>query len=206
MYKDLIGKIVIVIGFLKGIGKVIVEWFGQEKMNVVVNYYSDLFGVDEIVDIIKYSGGKVVVVEVDVLKEVGIQVFLDVVLEYFGMFDVMVNNFGFNGVEVMLYEMSLEDWQRVIDVNVIGIFMGVKVVFNYMMKNNIKGNVLNILSVYQQILCFVNVQYFMFKGGIKMMIEMLVFNYVNKGICVNVIVFGIIVIELNVDMKKEVNR
>lgn len=57
MYQDLQGKIVIVIGFLKGIGKVIVECFGKEWMNVVVNYFGDFVGVDEVVDFIEKVGG-----------------------------------------------------------------------------------------------------------------------------------------------------
>ncbi|SPU13018.1 dehydrogenase [Bacillus spizizenii] len=71
MYKDLTGKTAIVTGSSKGIGKAIAERFGQEKMNVVVNYHSDPSGADETVDIIKHSGGKAVAVEADVSKEAG---------------------------------------------------------------------------------------------------------------------------------------
>lgn len=121
MYKDLTGKTAIVTGSSKGIGKAIAERFGQEKMNVVVNYHSDPSGADETLEIIKQNGGKAVAVEADVSKEEGIQALLDTALEHFGTLDVMVNNSGFNGVEAMPHEMSLEDWQRVIDVNVTGI-------------------------------------------------------------------------------------
>ncbi len=57
MYKELTGKTAIVTGSSKGIGKAIAERFGQEKMNVVVNYHSDPSGADETVDIIKQNGG-----------------------------------------------------------------------------------------------------------------------------------------------------
>ncbi len=120
-------------------------------------------------------------------KEEGIQALLDTALEHFGTLDVMVNNSGFNGVEAMPHEMSLEDWQRVIDVNVTGTFLGAKAALNHMMKNNIKGNVLNISSVHQQIPRPVNVQYSTSKGGIKMMTETLALNYADKGIRVNAI-------------------
>ncbi|MGW8262628.1 SDR family NAD(P)-dependent oxidoreductase, partial [Bacillus sp. LR--39] len=177
MYKDLTGKTAIVTGSSKGIGKAIAERFGQEKMNVVVNYHSDPSGADETLEIIKQNGGKAVAVEADVSKEEGIQALLDTALEHFGTLDVMVNNSGFNGDEAMPHEMSLEDWQRVIDVNVTGTFLGAKAALNHMMKNNIKGNVLNISSVHQQIPRPVNVQYSTSKGGIKMMTETLALNY-----------------------------
>ncbi|MEC2062342.1 SDR family oxidoreductase [Bacillus inaquosorum] len=206
MYKDLTGKTAIVTGSSKGIGKAIAERFGHEKMNVVVNYHSDPSGADETVDIIKNNGGQAVAVEADVSKEEGIQALLDAALEHFGTLDVMVNNSGFNGAEAMPHEMSLEDWQRVIDVNVTGTFMGAKASLRHMMKNNIKGNVLNISSVHQQIPRPVNVQYSTSKGGIKMMTETLALNYADKGIRVNAIAPGTIATESNVDTKKEENR
>ncbi|MGE9753900.1 SDR family oxidoreductase [Bacillus inaquosorum] len=206
MYKDLTGKTAIVTGSSKGIGKAIAERFGREKMNVVVNYHSDPSGADETVDIIKNNGGQAVAVEADVSKEEGIQALLDAALEHFGTLDVMVNNSGFNGAEAMPHEMSLEDWQRVIDVNVTGTFMGAKASLSHMMKNNIKGNVLNISSVHQQIPRPVNVQYSTSKGGIKMMTETLALNYADKGIRVNAIAPGTIATESNVDTKKEENR
>lgn len=55
MYKDLTGKTAIVTGSSKGIGKAIAERFGQEKMNVVVNYHSDPSGADETLEIIKQN-------------------------------------------------------------------------------------------------------------------------------------------------------
>ncbi|WP_276736355.1 SDR family oxidoreductase [Bacillus sp. (in: firmicutes)] len=206
MYKDLTGKTAIVTGSSKGIGRAIAERFGQEKMNVVVNYHSDPSGADETVDIIKHNGGKAVAVEADVSKEAGIQALLDTALEHFGTLDVMVNNSGFNGAEAMPHEMSLEDWQRVIDVNVTGTFLGAKAALSHMMKNNINGNVLNISSVHQQIPRPVNVQYSTSKGGIKMMTETLALNYAEKGIRVNAIAPGTIATESNVDTKKEENR
>ncbi|QJC87211.1 SDR family oxidoreductase [Bacillus inaquosorum] len=206
MYKDLTGKTAIVTGSSKGIGKAIAERFGHEKMNVVVNYHSDPSGADETVDIIKNNGGQAVAVEADVSKEEGIQALLDAALEHFGTLDVMVNNSGFNGAEAMPHEMSLEDWQKVIDVNVTGTFMGAKASLRHMMKNNIKGNVLNISSVHQQIPRPVNVQYSTSKGGIKMMTETLALNYADKGIRVNAIAPGTIATESNVDTKKEENR
>ncbi len=107
MYKDLTGKTAIVTGSSKGIGKAIAERFGQEKMNVVVNYHSYPSGADGTLEIIKQNGGKAVAVEADVSNEEGIQALLDTALEHFGTRDVMVNNSGFNGVEAMPHEMRL---------------------------------------------------------------------------------------------------
>ncbi len=57
-----------------------------------------------------------------------------------GGVDVMVNNSGFNGAEAMPHEMSLEDWQRVIDVNVTGTFLGAKAALKLMLERGKKRN------------------------------------------------------------------
>ncbi len=126
MYQDLQGKTAIVTGSSKGIGKAIAERFGKERMNVVVNYLGDSAGAEEAADIIEKAGGRAVTVKADVSSEEGIQALFDAAQEHFGGVDVMVNNSGFNGAEAMPHEMSLEDWQRVIDVNVTGTFLGRK--------------------------------------------------------------------------------
>ncbi|GED03155.1 SDR family oxidoreductase [Bacillus atrophaeus] len=206
MYEDLQGKTAIVTGSSKGIGKAIAERFGKEKMNVVVNYHSDPSGAEETIETIKQNGGQAVAVEADVSSETGIEALMDTALQQFGTLDVMVNNSGFNGAEAMPHEMSLEDWQKVIDVNVTGTFMGAKAALKHMMKHNIKGNVLNISSVHQQIPRPLNVQYSTSKGGMKLMTETLALNYADKGIRVNALAPGTIATESNDDLQEEEHK
>lgn len=126
MYQDLKGKTAIVTGSSKGIGQAIALRFGQEQMNVVVNYKGDEDGAEETVQAIQRRGGQAVKVHADVSKEEGIQAIMDTALEHFGTVDVFVNNSGFNGEEAMPHEMTLEQWQKVIDVNITGAFLGAK--------------------------------------------------------------------------------
>ena len=117
----------------------------------------------------------------------------------------MVNNSGFNGAEAMPHEMSLEDWQRVIDVNVTGTFWGESGTETYARARQ-KGTVLNISSVHQQIPRPENVQYSASKGGIKMMTETMALNYADKGIRVNAIAPGTIATESNKDLEDETHK
>ncbi|AEB22447.1 MULTISPECIES: glucose 1-dehydrogenase [Bacillus] len=206
MYQDLQGKTAIVTGSSKGIGKAIAERFGKERMNVVVNYLGDSAGADEAADFIEKAGGRAVTVKADVSSEEGIQALFDAAQEHFGGVDVMVNNSGFNGAEAMPHEMSLEDWQKVIDVNVTGTFLGAKAALNHMLQRGTKGTVLNISSVHQQIPRPENVQYATSKGGIKMMTETMALNYADKGIRVNAIAPGTIATESNEDLQDETHK
>ncbi|ALC83703.1 MULTISPECIES: glucose 1-dehydrogenase [Bacillus] len=203
MYTDLAGKTAIVTGSSKGIGKAIAERFGKEKMNVVVNYRSDPEGGEETAKNIEKSGGKAVAVKADVSSEEGISALINAAVENFGTIDVMVNNSGFNGDEVLPHEMTLEQWRKVIDVNLTGTFLGAKEAISYMLENDIKGTVLNISSVHQQIPRPGNVHYSSSKGGMKLMTETLALDYAEKSIRVNSLAPGTIATESNPDLEGE---
>ncbi len=138
-------------------------------------------------------------VHADVSKEEGIQAIMDTALEHFGTVDVFVNNSGFNGEEAMPHEMTLEQWQKVIDVNITGAFLGAKAAIAYMMEHDIKGSILNISSVHQEIPRPFNVHYSTSKGGMNMMTKTLALDYAEAGIRVNAIAPGTMATESNDD-------
>ena len=130
MYKDLENKVAVVTGGSKGIGTAISERFGKEKMKVVVNYNSDKEGADEAVAAIKEAGGEAVAVQADVSTEEGINRLLETALNKFGQLDIWVNNAGMEN-QSATHELSLEDWEKVIKVNLTGVFLGTKAALNY---------------------------------------------------------------------------
>ncbi|MGR3205169.1 glucose 1-dehydrogenase [Bacillus glycinifermentans] len=201
MYNDLKGKTAIVTGSSKGIGKAIAERFGKEKMNVIINYHGDPAGAMETVDHVKQSGGNAYAVGADVSKEEGVKALLEAAVQHFGTIDIMVNNSGFNGKNALPHELSLDDWKKVIDVNLTGAFLGAKEAIRYMLERDIKGSILNISSVHQQIPRPTNVQYSASKGGMKLLTETLAINYAEKGIRVNAIAPGTIATESNDDLE-----
>ena len=145
MYKELENKVAVVTGGSKGIGTAIAQRFGKEKMNVVVNYNSDKEGAEKAVKAIEEAGGKAVSVQADVSSEEGIQRLLDTALENFGTLDIWVNNAGMEN-QHPTHELSLEDWERVLKVNLTGVFIGTKAALNYFTENDKKGNIINISS------------------------------------------------------------
>ena len=142
MYKELENKVAVVTGGSKGIGTAIAQRFGKEKMNVVVNYNSDKEGAEKAVKAIEEAGGKAVSVQADVSSEEGIQRLLDTALENFGTLDVWINNAGMEN-QHPTHELSLEDWERVLKVNLTGVFIGTKAALNYFTENDKKGNIIS---------------------------------------------------------------
>ena len=178
MYKELENKVAVVTGGSKGIGTAIAQRFGKEKMNVVVNYNSDKEGAEKAVKAIEEAGGKAVSVQADVSSEEGIQRLLDTALENFGTLDVWINNAGMEN-QHPTHELSLEDWERVLKVNLTGVFIGTKAALNYFTENDKKGNIINMSS------------------GVKLFTETVAMEYAPKGIRINSIGPGAIRTPIN---------
>ena len=196
MYKDLEGKVVVITGASKGLGKAMALRFGEEKAKVVVNYRSTKKDLDEIVRSIKACGGDAITVQADISKEEDVKRLINEAVEAFGTLDVMVNNAGIEN-EVPSHEMSLEDWNKVINTNLTGCFLGSREAINYMVEHNIKGSVINMSSVHEQIPWPHSVHYAASKGGVKLMSETLALEYAPKGIRVNNICPGAINTPIN---------
>ena len=198
MYKDLENKVAVVTGGSKGIGTAISERFGKEKMKVVVNYNSDKKGADEAVAAIKEAGGEAVAIQADVSTEEGINRLLETAINKFGQLDIWVNNAGMEN-QSATHELSLEDWEKVIKVNLTGVFLGTKAALNYFKGENRKGNIINMSSVHEQIPWPTFAHYAASKGGVKLFTETVAMEYAPEHIRINSIGPGAIKTPINAE-------
>lgn len=202
MYSDLKGKVVIITGGASGLGKAMAERFGKEGAKVVINYHSDKHDHEEVLKQIRSSGGEAVAVQGDVSKEEEVKKIIAFAVEQFGSIDIMVNNAGVEN-EVPTEKLSLEDWNKVIDVNLTGMFLGSREAVKYMVENSIKGNIINISSVHDRIPWPHFVHYAASKGGVKMMSETMALEYAPRGIRINNISPGAIDTPINAEKFKD---
>lgn len=198
MYKELGNKVAVVTGGSKGIGTAISKRFGEEKMKVVVNYNSDADGAHKAVQMIKDSGGEAVAVQANVGTEEGTQNLLKAAVENFGALDIWVNNAGMEN-QHSTHILSLDDWEKVINVNLTGVFLGAKTALKYFMDNNRKGNIINMSSVHEQIPWPTFAHYAASKGGVKLFTETIAMEYAPKNIRVNSIGPGAINTPINAE-------
>ncbi|WP_046228208.1 SDR family oxidoreductase [Paenibacillus dauci] len=198
MYPDLEGKTVIVTGAATGIGQAIALRFGQEKANVVINYHSNHDGVEETIQKIKEAGGQAIDLQGDMSKEEDVEKVIQTAHDHFGSMDIMINNAGMEN-EVPSHELTLDDWNKVINVNLTGAFLGSREAIKYMLKHNIKGSVINMSSVHEIIPWPHFVHYTASKGGVKMMTQTLAMEYAPNGIRVNSIGPGAINTPINAE-------
>ncbi|WP_409298335.1 glucose-1-dehydrogenase [Peribacillus sp. SCS-26] len=198
MYKDLEGKTALVTGGASGIGRAAAERLAAEGVKVVINYRSKDNEAEELAEQIKAQGGQAAIIKGDVTNEEDVKEMIQFAVRTFGTLDIMINNAGIEN-EVPTEELSLEDWNKVISVNLTGMFLGSREAIKHMLEHDIKGSVINMSSVHDRIPWPHFTHYAASKGGVKMMTETLALEYAPKGIRVNNISPGAIDTPINAE-------
>ena len=120
--KRLDGKVAIVTGASRGIGRAIAERFAVEGAKVVVNYVSGERDARAVVDAVKEAGGDAIAVGADVSSAADVKQLVRTAADHFGRVDILVNNAGVMFTKSVL-ETTEEDWDRTIDVNLKGAYL-----------------------------------------------------------------------------------
>src|SRR6056297_1238676 len=139
------GRTCVITGSARGIGRGIAEYLGEEGANVVINYRSSDEAAHEAVDAIESAGGSAVAAQADVSNRADVEHMHEVCHEAFGQCDVLVNNAGITA-DKQFTEMSREEWDQVMDVNLGGLFNCTQVFYDDIW-NAHEGRLINISSV-----------------------------------------------------------
>lgn len=142
---DFTNKTCVVTGASRGIGHGIAENFGAQGANVVVNYRSSEGDAHDVVDNIEDDGGTAFAIQADVTVPSEVEAMQERVHEAFGPIDVLVNNAGITR-DTMFADMTYEEWNQVVDVNLNGTFNSTKVFYDDI-KEAEHGRLINISSV-----------------------------------------------------------
>ncbi|AVK60919.1 glucose-1-dehydrogenase [Lactobacillus sp. CBA3605] len=196
MYQDLKGKVAVVTGGSKGIGNAIAERFGAEKMNVVINYHRDRAGAETAAAAVVKSGGQAEIVQADISTEAGAEKLCQTALDHFGKLDIWVNNAGME-IKAATHELSLADWNKVTAVDQTGVFLGARMALKYFKANHVKGTIINMSSVHEQIPWPTFASYAAAKGSVKLFTKTIAMEYAKDGIRVNAIGPGAINTPIN---------
>ncbi len=142
------GKVCLVTGSSRGIGRGVVEELGRRGADVVVNYNTSEEEAMEVVDEIEEMDGSAIAVQADVSDWDDVSRMGERVRREYGSVDVVVNNAGVT-VDTKIVDMSKEDWDRVVDVNLTGAFYVTKEFFEDVAEAE-EGRVINVSSVVGQ--------------------------------------------------------
>lgn len=131
--KRLNGKVAIVTGSSRGIGRAIAERFATEGAKVIVNWVGREREAQSVVDTIEASGGEALSVRADVSSSADVKELVRATVDRFGRVDILVNNAGVMYTKSVL-ETTEENWDRTIDVNLKGAYLCAKEVAPIMLR------------------------------------------------------------------------
>jgi 3-oxoacyl-[acyl-carrier protein] reductase len=141
--KPLTGKVGIVTGASRGIGRAIAERLGTDGASVVVNYSQNKESADEVVKNIQALGGQAIAVQANVSKIDEIRNLFQQALQQFGQIDILVNNTGIAGKPEPIAEVTEENFDTVFAVNVKGVLFALQEAARHLTAG---GRIINISS------------------------------------------------------------
>jgi glucose 1-dehydrogenase/3-oxoacyl-[acyl-carrier protein] reductase len=140
------GKVALITGASRGIGRGIAEVFADEGADVAVNYVSHETKADETAQAIRAKGRRAITVRGDVATRTDVEPMIDKVWKELGPIDVLVNNAGIETI-VPFLDLTDEQWTRLVDVNLRGAWLCSQVFCRRAIKEGRKGSIVNIGSI-----------------------------------------------------------
>jgi glucose 1-dehydrogenase len=201
--KRLTGQSALVTGANSGIGKAVAIALANDGANVVINYVTHPELAQQVVDEIKTNGGNAIALTADVSKEDQVQSMFQAMYKEFGTIDILVNNAGLQK-DSPIENMTLADWQLVIDVNLTGQFLCAREAIREFLRRGIvserscaAGKIICMSSVHEVIPWGGHVNYASSKGGIMQLMKSMAQELAPKKIRVNSIGPGAIQTQIN---------
>ena len=199
----LTGQVALVTGASSGLGKAVALGMAASGAKVAVNYIGAPAPADDVVKQITEAGGEAIAIEANVANEAEVLALFRSTLDRFGRLDILVNNAGLQR-DAALIDMTLEQWNTVIGVNLTGQFLCAREAARIFLKQPAEpeisaaiGKIICISSVHEIIPWAGHVNYAASKGGINMMMKTMAQELAHYRIRVNSIAPGAIRTPIN---------
>jgi glucose 1-dehydrogenase len=191
---DFTGKVVLVIGAGTGIGAAIARGFAAAGAALAVSYHGSKTGAEAVAEFARGAGSRCLLIQADSRSVSELEAAVDKTVAEYGTIDVMVYNAGLTDPRP-LFEITEEEWDRTLDINLKGMFFCARRTADHMRKQGTQGNIILLSSVHSIQAYPDHQHYASSKGGINMLTRSLGRQLAPLGIRVNAIAPGSIYVE-----------
>jgi len=194
-------KTVLITGASKGIGANMAIRFAEKGYNVVMNYNNSVQSAIILQRSLKESGYSVIAYKANVRNRLEVDLMVKEALYRFGSIDILINNAGISN-QSLITDLSEQDWNDIIGVNLTGVFNCSQAVLPHMI-NQKSGKIINISSMWGEVGASCEVAYSAAKAGVIGFIKALAKEVGPSGITVNCITPGLIETSMNQELTVE---
>ncbi|MDM5246900.1 MULTISPECIES: 3-oxoacyl-[acyl-carrier-protein] reductase [unclassified Lysinibacillus] len=202
--RKLEGKVAVVTGASRGIGRAIALKLANEGAKVVVNYSGSQAKAEEVVAMIQENGGEAIAVQGSVSKTEEVTALMDAAVKTFGSLDILVNNAGITR-DNLLMRMKEDEWDDVLDTNLKGVFLCTKAVTRQMMKQR-AGRIINISSIVGVAGNAGQANYVAAKAGVIGLTKTTAKELASRNILVNAVAPGFIETEMTEQLPEDIKQ
>jgi len=188
---ELDGRIAVVTGASRGIGRAIAVALGRNGARVVVNYTANEGAAAEAVEAVRAAGGNAIAKRFDVADAAAVDAAFKEIVAAEGGLHILVNNAGI-AVNALMLGAKDADWKRSIDVNLNGTFHCVRAALRSLMKAKDAGRIINITSITGEVGSAGQGAYVAAKAGVIGLTKTLAREYASRGITANAVSPGYI--------------
>lgn len=198
------GKVAIVTGASRGIGRAVAISLAKAGAKVVINYAGNVVAAEEVKAIIEAAGGEAMLMQADVASEEAVAAMVKQTTDTFGAIDILVNNAGITR-DTLLMRMKESDWDDVMNTNLKGIFVCTKAISRVMMKQKC-GKIINMTSVVGQTGNAGQANYAAAKAGVIGFTKSMAKELASRGITVNAVAPGFINTDMTAVLSEQIKE
>ena len=198
------GKTALVTGASRGIGRAIALRLAAEGARVAINYAGNVKAAEEVKAAVEAAGGAAILCQADISDSAAVEAMVADVVKEFGTIDILVNNAGITR-DTLLMRMKDEDFAKVLDTNLKGVFYCTKAVAKLMMKKR-SGRIVNMASVVGLVGNAGQTNYAAAKAGVIGFSKSAARELASRGITVNVVAPGFIGTDMTADLPESVKE
>ncbi len=195
------GKVALITGASRGIGRGIALEFARQGAHIAVNYRRDAAAAAETVRAIEQLGSSARAFQADVSDWSAVQQLIDQALAHFGHFDIVVANSGVASRVMPLWDLDVEHWHKVINVNLHGVFYTCRATAGHLVQRK-SGTIILISSIGADTCGPMGAPYYVAKAGVNALTKSLAKECAPAGVRVNCIAPGLIATDMGDRMIK----